>query len=134
MRTLSFAAPAPLLNMNDRLHWAEKSRRVRAWRTSAAFTAHANHVRGLGRTLVAIDLPVRSLKVRRDGANFHATLKPVVDGLVDAGVWPDDTGTWVVTTEPTFHTGDNLVHIALTPVKLIAGHNVPATPLYGGAA
>lgn len=38
---------------------------------------------------------------RRDPHNYFPTVKPVVDGLIDAGLWPDDTPEWVTTTEPT---------------------------------
>lgn len=31
---------------------------------------------------------------------YFAAVKACVDGLVDAGIWPDDTPDWVTTTEP----------------------------------
>jgi hypothetical protein len=44
-----------------------------------------------------IDVPDRR---RRDPANLTPVTKAVVDGLVDAGVWPDDTPDWITTIEP----------------------------------
>jgi crossover junction endodeoxyribonuclease RusA len=40
---------------------------------------------------------------RRDALNLTATLKPLVDGLVDAGVCSDDDTTRYVGTEPMIH-------------------------------
>lgn len=53
----------------------------------------------LAPSIVTVTLPVRDRRAR-DPHNYFATVKPVVDGLVDAGLWPDDTPEWVTTTEP----------------------------------
>lgn len=39
---------------------------------------------------LTVDLDVRGNR-RRDPHNYHATMKPIVDRLVQAGLWPDDT-------------------------------------------
>lgn len=45
-------------------------------------------------------------KGRRDALNLSATLKPLVDGLVDAGVCADDDTVHYVGTEPTIHAAE----------------------------
>ena len=53
---------------------------------------------------------------RRDPHNFAPTLKHVIDGLVDAGLWPDDTPEYVRTLEPALAVRrDRLVRISITP-------------------
>lgn len=48
--------------------------------------------------------------------HYFATVKPIVDGLVDAGLWPDDTPEWVTTTEPRLVVRrDGLVRVVLVP-------------------
>jgi hypothetical protein len=43
----------------------------------------------------------------RDPINYSVTVvKPIVDGLVEAGLWPDDHPVWVIQEMPTFHAGD----------------------------
>jgi crossover junction endodeoxyribonuclease RusA len=113
MITIEFPQPDKYLNANDRLFWAVRAARVRAWRSAAHGCATRCHVHPRPRSIVGISLPVRSLNIRRDGANWHPTLKACIDGLVDAGLWPDDCGKWVVTEEPCFHLGGN-VRITIT--------------------
>jgi hypothetical protein len=110
--TITFARPAPLLSLNDRHHWAHRSRVNKLWRTAAHTAACTigppSARRANGRVLIAVTLPVRSVKVRRDPHNFVATIKPIIDGLVDAGVVPDDDSRWVVTAEPAFAAGSTV--------------------------
>lgn len=103
---VSFERPAPLLNMNDRQGWRAKAARVKLWRQAAAWAAVAAKVQPrTGRTLVKVTLPIRTTNTRRDPSNFAPCVKAIVDGLTDAGVWPDDHAGWVVTQEPTFVRG-----------------------------
>jgi crossover junction endodeoxyribonuclease RusA len=98
--TVEFPPPAPLLNMNDRLHWSVARKRARAWRTAAlVYTRDQMGGARLGASMVTVELPVLGNR-RRDPHNLFPTVKPIVDGLVDAGLWPDDTPEWVTTTEP----------------------------------
>lgn len=115
--SISFTPPVPLLNMNQRLHWTTQRARAREWRASACWAAT-----GIARSprwrrqppcFVHIELPVRDR--RRDPSNYAPTVKHIVDGLVDAGLWPDDTPEWVTTIEPTLRVGGDLVVIRLVP-------------------
>lgn len=96
-----FDAPAPLLSMNQR---ASRTRRQyhQAWR-DAAYVHYRNQLRGvrLPPCIVEISLPVTT-NVRRDAANFQATVKPIVDGIQRAGAWPDDTDEFCDQRNPTF--------------------------------
>ena len=94
-----FPPPAPLLSMNDRGHWRTRSTRTKEWRTMTAYAALGTRQRNLPPGIVAVELPVRDNR-RRDPHNYFATVKPIVDGLVDASFWPDDTPEWVTTVEP----------------------------------
>jgi hypothetical protein len=101
-RFFEFEAPAPLLSMNQR---ASRTRRVyhQTWR-DAAFLHYRNTFHrqlALPPCHVYISLPVTT-KVRRDSANFQATVKPIVDGIQRAGAWPDDTDEFTEQCNPTF--------------------------------
>lgn len=91
--------PVHQLTLNQRLHWADKGRTVKAWRYAAAWCAVQFAPRPWPASLVAVSLEVRGAG-RRDPHNWFPTVKPIIDGLVDAGVWPDDTPQWVTTLEP----------------------------------
>ncbi len=99
---VEFPAPAPLLNMNQRSHWREQRARARAWRSATAIHTRDQISRGvrLPPSIVSIELPVLGAR-RRDPHNYFPTVKAIVDGLVDAELWPDDTPEWVTTVEPT---------------------------------
>lgn len=98
MVSFLMARPAPLMNMNDRTHWAVKAKRVKAWRTAVALQA-----RRLGPVpdpaLVQIVFDVADNR-RRDPHNLAPTVKACIDGLVDAGWWPDDDAKHVYVLDP----------------------------------
>ena len=96
-----------LIGLNDRSHWSARARRAAEWRRAGFLAACAWRTmpsRALpGRWLVRLSLPVRWVNQRRDPHNFIATVKPIVDGMVDAGVWPDDSARYLAVAEPEFH-------------------------------
>jgi crossover junction endodeoxyribonuclease RusA len=101
---VTFERPAKLMSMNDRPHWSVARRLARAWRQAAAWSAvdqlgTTPQMRLRGPSTVTVTLPVHG-DHRRDPHNYFTTVKHVIDGLVDAGAWPDDTPEWVTTTEP----------------------------------
>lgn len=116
---ITFPMPAPLMNMNKRLHWREERRLARIWRATACIAAVESlgtpKQRRRGPSMVKITLPVRT-NARRDPHNYFPTVKHIVDGLVDAGIWPDDNPEWVTTVEPRLERGTRgLVIVLLTP-------------------
>jgi hypothetical protein len=96
-----FVAPDRLMNMNERLHWTTQRRRARNWRNAArrAMPWYIPEGSYLPPSIVQIELPVLG-NLRRDPSNWYPTVKHIVDGLVDAHLWPDDTPQWVTTVEP----------------------------------
>ena len=79
----------PWLTENQRLHWGERARRVRAWREAAFWRAKAERLPRLERALVVCELHF-STRHRRDANNWNPTSNSCLDGLVDAGVFDDD--------------------------------------------
>lgn len=100
MLTFEHQAPARMLNMNREKHWAERARLVKTWRHWAHIHARNTHQGQLAPAIVYVTLPVPDRR-RRDPHNWSPTVKAIVDGLVDAGWWPDDTPEWVAVTTPT---------------------------------
>lgn len=122
---VQFPPPDALLNLNDRMHHISRWRIAQNWR--AAAWAHGVNSRAeltragitfpLGPSLVVVELPVRDVAKRRDPHNFVATVKPIVDGLVQAGFWQDDNSEWVTVAEPVFHarSESQVVRVRITP-------------------
>lgn len=118
MTTLTFTIPPDLwLSANDRLHWAPKAKRTAALRLIG--WAQGNSLpRNIGTTHVAAFIGyLRNGKA--DPANAAPTVKALIDGLVDAGVWPDDDSTHVIgptyLRDPKTADGNYSVRLVLTP-------------------
>ena len=109
--SLLFPQPGRLLNMNHRTHWRTRWSVTKQWRTAAyqaALLLGPPSARTHPAAMVRLIIPVPDRR-RRDPANLTPLTKAcVVDGLVDAGVWPDDTPEYVETLEP------RLVHVPTT--------------------
>lgn len=78
------------LSLNHRTHHQVKAKQVRTVRDAAAMLSKMAKIPKLGRCRVTLVYEPRDNR-RRDPLNLVATLKPVQDGIVDAGVVPDDT-------------------------------------------
>lgn len=113
---IPFPVPGPLLSMNDRLHWSVTRRRSKYWLDAAYYAAleHVRPPRRQGTSLIQVTLPVKGRR-RRDPHNFMPTVKPIVDGLVHAGLWPDDTPEFVTVAEPRLLVGGTQVEVELIP-------------------
>lgn len=83
------------LNANQRLFWRVKSGRIKEWRTETAQRAIDMHVPRMASAHIVAELRF-STNARRDPANWAPTAKACVDGLVDAGVFEDDSYRHVV--------------------------------------
>lgn len=87
--TLELSSRLVPLNANERLHWAAKSGRTRDWRQLACVTARQARVPSMARARIVVTVSFPD-KRRRDVHNLYPTAKALVDGLIDAGVLPDD--------------------------------------------
>lgn len=85
----------PPLSLNDREHWAPQAKKKKAVREASALLARQAGIPRLGTAKVRLVWLVSDRR-RRDRENITATLKPAIDGLVDAGVVEDDCW-WIVT-------------------------------------
>jgi len=90
------------LSLNDRQHWAVKAKHVKEWRDAALVLARAAKISPCRRIKVELHYEPRT-EQRRDPDNLVASLKPLVDGLVDAGVVADDTEAYVERAWPVIH-------------------------------
>lgn len=115
---IRFPAPGPLINANHRRHWRARAQETRLWRnaTNLHTYRHLGPPTDAGRppSLVVAFLPVPDNR-RRDPHNYYPTIKAIIDGLVDAGVWPDDNPTYVTTAEPQLRAGLDEVIVELHP-------------------
>lgn len=80
----------PPLSLNDRMDWRTKSVWTKTLRHTAWALAKQAKIPPLGSCQVTLLYTPRDRR-RRDEDNIFATLKPLADGLVDAGIVVDDT-------------------------------------------
>lgn len=84
---------ADWLNLNQQLHWAPRNKRAQAWRHGTNIIARQHRLpKGFERVQVDAYVWKNSRRVY-DPHNLMPTLKPVIDGLVDYGLIPDDNTT-----------------------------------------
>ena len=91
MSRIEFDIPeSQWLTANQRLHWAEKARRTRFLRTLARLEARRQHLLpSVGTVWVVAEIQYPGTG-RADPANANPTIKALIDGMTDAGIWPDD--------------------------------------------
>lgn len=82
-------------NALRRSHWTTRRRIVEQWRHDTAATARAQRVRTYARAVIEVRPQQARGRLADPGAHEPAA-KAAIDGLVDAGVLPDDTGEHVV--------------------------------------
>jgi len=94
---LTITAPAAWVNANARTHYHAKARLTRAWRKAALAAADERQLpQGLGKVHILAVMRFADRRTR-DAANYHPTLKAVVDGLVaDYGLAADDSTAHVI--------------------------------------
>lgn len=124
--TLRFPCPAKPLSINASSNWAKKRRYCEPWK-QAAFVVARNHLVRERSTFaqtpvnVQVVIPFRGHH-RRDPHNYTGTVvKAVVDGLVRAGIVPDDHAGWVTVIDPVLivpdRTADLIAEVRITPRK-----------------
>jgi hypothetical protein len=121
--TYIVALPAgmKLLNANDRIHWRTRGRLTKALREAAAKSARDAHIPPMEQIRIKAVLHPHD-KRRRDPHNWYPSYKACIDGIVDAGVIPDDDDKHLISIEVVLGTPVRHTQIAL--------HIIPA----GGAA
>jgi crossover junction endodeoxyribonuclease RusA len=124
LMTVEIVPPAARMSMNDRHHWRTRHRLTRAWRSAGWAAALEQLGRGPAQRrrppcMVRVEFPVRDPRRRRDPHNTAPTVKAIIDGLVDAGVWPDDNDQWVIVLDPRFYRPDGAFALAPVVVHLI---------------
>lgn len=117
-------APDIVWSENKRMHWAARARHVKAWRDAACLwsrkplrIAHKTNVPRPALVSFEISFPVNRT---RDPHNYVGTVcKSIVDGLKDAGYWPDDNPDYVRVNEPTIiiRPGQSTVRVSITPLE-----------------
>lgn len=101
----------PTLTANQRLHWAKKAKLTRHTRT-IGYKAGSKFGNGYEHVTVGLEWRVFT-KHRRDVDNIVPTLKALCDGLVDAGVVPDDTPDYMTKTMPEIRHVTDRAHVGL---------------------
>lgn len=89
MIRLTMPYDRPPLRPNERVHWSVRSRTTREVRNAASVEARRQNVPPQPPSEVRIVWWAPD-KRRRDASALAMFGKAAIDGLVDAGVWPDD--------------------------------------------
>lgn len=103
--TWTFRLPwtSPPLSLNSRIHWAAKARITSSVRrTTSRLCKPLGAANQIQVTLTYIPKDSR----RRDADNLVATLKPICDGIVDAGVVTDDDPAHMIKDMPVIAAAD----------------------------
>ncbi|MDH6277494.1 crossover junction endodeoxyribonuclease RusA [Aurantimicrobium minutum] len=100
---INFPYERPPLTSNQRMHWGQKMTLTRKVRRVAA--KESAHIPALGKCRVQLVWLVLDNR-RRDVDNVVPTLKAMCDGLVDAGLVPDDTPEYMMKLMPVIHKVD----------------------------
>lgn len=86
---VTLPAGLKLLSLNGREHWSTRNRRAQALKKAAWAMALQGKVPPLGRVIVIAEYRPPDRR-RRDADNLMSSVKAAIDGIVAAGVIPDD--------------------------------------------
>jgi crossover junction endodeoxyribonuclease RusA len=106
--------PCPPLNHNQRLHWRRESTLKKLVRLHAKNQATKARIGRCSFLTVQLHYAPGDNRTVRDPANLTATSKPAIDGLVDAGLVPDDNPTFLDEVMPVIHPGPGVRRLWLT--------------------
>lgn len=134
--TFTITPPADFINANDRPHHHAKAKLTKAWREQAALSVpklrpivrpglhgalavlagFEPNTFARAHVIVSYRFPNNR---RREVSNLQPTSKAIVDGLVDAGVLPDDDDRHVIGPDNrrTYPNGEPEVTITITPLE-----------------
>lgn len=88
--TINLPYQTPPLTANQKTHWATHAQHTKNLRQTTHILAKHHKIPRTTHTTVTLHYVPRTNR-RRDQDNLVPTLKPICDGLVDAGIVPDDT-------------------------------------------
>ncbi len=109
---LPIDAPCEWLRSNDRRHYHAAAALTRKWRETAAWRARQARLPKIVGPVEITAIIHRADKRKADAPNSWPSVKAAIDGLVDAGVIPDDNDSIVRAT--TFIPGEPLERSRLT--------------------
>ena len=110
------------LTSNGRYKWPDRARRTKHLRTIALLEARRQHLEPVTGMVSVIATVHYRTAVRADPANAQPTLKALVDGCTDAGIWADDDSTHLIGPDPRrgcnlpgLRPGEHRVVLTITP-------------------
>lgn len=111
MIEISFDAPWEpwSINMERTKHWSWRAKRARDYRLCAMVATRELSIGMQPPSHIEVQLPFDKASNRRDPSNYLPAVKSIVDGLVDAGLWKDDTAEYVSISEPVLKKGGQVV-------------------------
>ena len=137
---LELPAETKLINANDRMHPVKRAPFIKVIRNAAWAMARHHKIPTLQRAHIFYVVHPDTRGRRRDPGNWSPSAKAAVDGLVDAGVLPDDDHTRLLGPDPRIGTpvkGSQLV-LWITDLDQITPHHLallnPPTTLPGAAS
>lgn len=87
-------APCAFINSNQRLHRMAQAKLTKAWRQASAAAAHG--IPPFTKQVRIIAHIHKPRGGRYDPGNLYPTAKAILDGIVDAGLLPDDDHAHVI--------------------------------------
>lgn len=109
--------PYGLLSANTRHHWSVNREVARTWRHAAATTAQHQGIPPIQRARVVVTFH-KATSHRYDPGNLAPVSKAIVDGLVDAGVFPDDSHEYLVGPDHRAGEKSTTPHVVITITEL----------------
>lgn len=89
--TVLIVPPCTWLNANQRhSHWSQRSGPTAEWRAAAALYTRQASVPAMERATITAVVRRADRRTDTDAQNRYPTIKAAIDGVVDAGVLPDD--------------------------------------------
>ena len=97
--------PSGWISSNQRDHWRTKAIKTKTWRNLAHW--HANGAPAFDQPVRIIATIHKATSHKFDAHNLQPTVKAAIDGIVDAGLIPDDDNDHLVGVE--FRAGEKRV-------------------------
>lgn len=88
--SLTYCDTPLLMNAERRMHHHQRAAEMKKWRHAFTVLALTNHLRPLEAAGIEVDHTVGHKRTMPDAGACFPAVKAAVDGLVDAGVLPDD--------------------------------------------